>query len=182
MRGKIKDLVITRSGEQLLTISTKQDITSLCDELKDKEIDFELKKHNAKRSLDANAYCWVLCGKLAEALAKENPRITKEAVYRRTIQQVGIYQDVEINAEAIKTLSVAWGKQGTGWFIETVDKAKNDKKSVVRLYYGSSCYNTAQMSRIIDYLVEDCRDLGIPTETPEEIAKMKSLWKSEPIK
>lgn len=154
----------------------------MCDELKDKEIDFEIKKHSEKRSLDANAYCWVLCGKLAEALSKDDPRATKEIVYRRAIQQVGIYQDVEINIEAVKTLSVAWGKQGRGWFIEQVDAAKNGKKSVVRLYYGSSCYTVAQMSRLIDFLVEDCRDLGIPTETPEEIAKMKSLWKSEPIK
>ena len=44
------------------------------------------------------------------------------------------------------------------------------------LYYGSSCYYTKQMSRLIDLVVEDCKEQGIDTATPEEIALLKEEW------
>lgn len=35
---------------------------------KDRLYDLEIKEHRAKRSLDANAYCWVLINKIADVL------------------------------------------------------------------------------------------------------------------
>jgi hypothetical protein len=32
------------------------------------------------------------------------------------------------------------------------------------------------MSRLLDLIIQDCKQLGIPTETPDEIARLKSLW------
>lgn len=69
---------------------------------------------------------------------------------------------------------------GTGWITEQVDFSQNGKFVTIRCYYGSSQYNTKQMSRLIDNLVQDCISLGIPTETPEQIEKIKSLWANAP--
>ena len=44
----------------------------------------ELKEYRKKRSLDANAYCWVLIGQLAAKL-----RITPLEVYREAIRAIG---------------------------------------------------------------------------------------------
>lgn len=44
------------------------------------------------------------------------------------------------------------------------------------MYYGSSCYDTKQMSSLIDHLVQDCKALGIETLTPQELARMKEEW------
>lgn len=44
------------------------------------------------------------------------------------------------------------------------------------LYYGSSTYDTAQMSRLINIIVEECKAQGIETRTPDEISKLVSLW------
>jgi hypothetical protein len=56
-------------------------------------------------------------------------------------------------------------------------QSKIDGCTNVILYYGSSVYDTKQMSLLLENLIQDCKALGIQTETPEMIAKMKSLWK-----
>ena len=49
----------------------------------------------------------------------------------------------------------------------------------VTLYYGSSTYDTEQMSRLIDNVVQDCKALDIETETPERLAMMMEAWGNE---
>ena len=51
---------------------------------KDRLYDLEIKEHRKKRSLDANAYAWVLINKIADAL-----RITPKEIYRQAIQNIG---------------------------------------------------------------------------------------------
>lgn len=183
MIGRLKDLAFSRSGEQIVSITVKSDISELFDELKDADIDFEIKKHRERRSLDANSYCWVLCGKIADKLADDDVKNTKEGVYRAAIREIGVYKDFpNMSPDDAKTIRTAWGMLGTGWVTEQVDYSHDGKFVTIRCYYGSSTYNTKQMSRLIDNLVQDCETLGIPTETPEQIEKIKSLWANAPKK
>ena len=130
-----------------------------------------IKEHRKKRSLNANAYAWELMGRLAESQG-----IEKEEVYRHHIRAVGVFRQVEINEAAEETLIHSWGLHGTGWIAERVDYTQREGFVLVNLYYGSSTYNTKQMSRLIDNIVQDCEAVGIPTKTPNEIARLKSLW------
>ena len=68
MRGELVDLSIGLDGRQRITISTKEDLRGLWDELHGGEVRVEIKKWHDRRSLTANAYAWVLIDKLAEAL------------------------------------------------------------------------------------------------------------------
>lgn len=52
----------------LLTPSPQQ-AKNFCGNMGDRLYDADLKEHREKRSLDANAYCWVLIGKLNRALS-----------------------------------------------------------------------------------------------------------------
>lgn len=133
--------------------------------------DCEIKEHREKRSLDANAYCWVLLDKLADAI-----RSTKEELYLKKVREVGPYKDFSLTEDEAKTFRVAWEKLGTGWPTEIVDYSRSGDRRVVRAYYGSSQYNTKQMSRLIDSIVQDCKDLGIETLPPEKLAAMKEEW------
>lgn len=181
MIGRLKDLAFSRSGERIVSITVKSDISELFDELKDADIDFEIKKHRERRSLDANSYCWVLCGKIADKLADDDVKNTQEGVYRAAIREIGVYKDFpNMSPDDAKTIRTAWGMLGTGWVTEQVDYSHDGKFVTIRCYYGSSTYNTKQMSRLIDNLVQDCEALGIPTETPEEIEKIKLLWATCP--
>ena len=44
------------------------------------------------------------------------------------------------------------------------------------MWYGSSTYDTLQMSRLIDAIAEDCREAGIETMTPQQLDALKSRW------
>lgn len=136
-----------------------------------KVYDIEIKPHREKRSLDANAYCWVLCEKLAQVIG-----LTKEQVYRQHIKDVGVFRPVEINESAVETLCKSWALHGIGWLTERVDHGAKDGFVLVNLYYGSSAYNTKQMARLIDNLVEDCKACGVETLPPEKLEAMKEAW------
>ena len=132
----------------------------------------EFREYHKTRSLDANAYAWVLMEKLAQAVGS-----TKEEIYKEAIKNVGVWRDFHnLSAEDAKTLSVAWGLIGTGWVTEQVDYEPDGEHVVMRAYYGSSKYNKKQMARLIDNIVQDCKSVGIETGTPEQLARMKEEW------
>lgn len=137
---------------------------------RDKEYDVEIKKHRQKRSLDANGYMWALADKIADSVHS-----TKEEVYRKAIREVGVFTDVAVTDGAVEELERSWNSNGIGWVSERFDsKLQGCKK--VRLYTGSSQYNSKEMSRLIDYIVEEAKGLAIETMTPDEIAELKSKW------
>lgn len=136
----------------------------------DEEYDLTVKKYREKRSLNANSYMWVLLDKLAAKL-----RADREELYLRYVKHYGIWCDVTLMANKAKTIMTGWERQGLGWKTEVM--AATDKAVDVRLYYGTSVYNKKQMKRVIDAVVEDCKDMGIETRTPEKIAAMIAAWK-----
>lgn len=131
----------------------------------------QLKEYRAKRSLDANAYCWVLIGKLAE---KTN--VEKSEIYRMYIKEIGgNYEAVCVQEKAADALEKHWTANGLGWQVECID-SKLDGCVTMLMYYGSSQYDTAQMSRLIELIVQDCKPLGIETMTPREREEMLARW------
>lgn len=132
-------------------------------------IDIELKKHRNKRSLSANAYAWVLIDKLAEKTG-----ILKEMIYRDIIRNVGgNTTTVKVASDAADKLLTEWTRNGIGWFGEEVSR-RNDFAEIT-LYYGSSTFDTKQMSRLIELVIQECNQENISTETLERIAYMEGL-------
>ena len=139
---------------------------------KDMLYDLEVKEHRKKRSMDANAYCWVLINKIADAL-----RITPKEIYRQAIQNVGgNYEVIPIKAEAADHFKQVWEAQGLGWPCVDMGKSKLDGYRNLRAYYGSSTYDTKQMSQLIDNLVQDCKALDIETLTPDKLSLLMEDW------
>ena len=136
----------------------------------DKEKIYEIKEHKKKRSLNANAYCWVLMGKIADVIGS-----TKEEVYRDYIKHKGIFRLITMNEEAVDTFIKVWQEKGLGW---VCDKSESKYKGMVDViaYYGTSSYNTKQMTHFIDYVVEEAKALGIETLTPDEIEGLIQAW------
>lgn len=183
LTGKIKEVYADfQKGKAVLNLSIneKQSALNCYDELHlEEKVSITIDKYREKRSLNANNYLWLLCTKIAEERSKEGVKVTKEDVYREEIKESGIWQDDEIEPEKVKWRCAAWEKLGTGWITERVDFTADGNKEIIRFYYGSSQYNTKQLSRVIDNLVQDCKALGIETKTPSQIAEMLSLWEQE---
>ena len=132
---------------------------------------YEIVQKRKRRSLDANAYFFVLADKLAESL-----NIPKTEIYRNYIKEIGgVSEVVCVKNEAVEKLRNGWEHNGLGWQTDTMPSKIEGCTNVV-LYYGSSTYDTEQMSRLINHVVEDCKVQGIETKTPDEIANMLSLW------
>lgn len=138
---------------------------------KDCRYEAEIKKHYEKRSNDANKYCWHLLGELAIAVKSD-----KDELYLQKVREFGPYKDFTLTEDEAKTFRVAWEKLGTGWPTEQVDFTPDGQRLVIRAYYGSSTYNTKQMSRLIDNIVQDCRAVGIETLPPDKLAGMMEEW------
>lgn len=135
------------------------------------KIAVKIDKWRAKRSLDANAYCWVLMTKLAERL-----NTTKEEIYRNAIKDIGGNSEVVcVQSKAVEKLCAGWLKNGIGWQTD-IFPSKIDGCTNVILYYGSSTYDTKQMTALIESIIEDCKAYGIQTKTPAEIAALIDLW------
>ena len=177
LTGRISNIALSyATGKPLLTLEVnedKQTLVQIYDELNGcDKLSVKIGKFRKKRSLDANAYCWVLIGRLAEKL-----NIPKTDIYRSAIREIGGNSDtVCIQDKAVQSLRDGWQRNGLGWFTETMP-SKLDGCTNVVLYYGSSTYDTAQMSRLINNIVEECRLQGIETRSQEELDSLLNAWR-----
>lgn len=162
-----------QSGKPLLTfeMEDRQNALVAAENLFGDKLSIKVGKWRNKRSLDANAYCWVLISRLAEKL-----KIPKTEIYRNAIRDIGGNSDmVCIQSKAVDALRSGWERNGLGWLTETSPSKLPGCTNVV-LYYGSSTYDTAQMSRLIGNIQEECRLQGIETKSAEEVQSLLKQW------
>lgn len=172
MKARIADFSMTFAGKQRLTFELDGDFRQQLDELKDSDVELTVKRFRQKRSLDANAYAWVIIDKIAQRM-----RMTKVDVYRDHIRHIGgVSETVCVQDRAVDKLCEAWSKNGIGWQTETFP-SKIPGCTNVTLYYGSSTYDTAQMSALIDALVQSCKALGIETMPEEQLQSLMEAYK-----
>lgn len=133
--------------------------------------DVEIKQHRERRSNDANRYMWALLDKLSDVL-----HTTKDELYLQKVRECGVYKDFHLTEDEYRTFKVAWENMGTGWPTEQVDYTQDGERLVIRAYYGSSRYNTKQMSRLLDSVVEDCKEQDIETLSERELSLLKEEW------
>ncbi len=125
----------------------------------------------ARRSADANALYWLLNGRLAEAL-----RTDPNELYRHHIREFGNYDMLCMETGFVPSFAQHWCSNHTGRMIDT-RKSKLSGCTTVLAYYGSSDFDNAQMSRLIDNCIEDCKAVGVETVSPEEVARLKEEWR-----
>ena len=172
MRARIADFSMTFAGKQRLTFELDGDFREQYDTLKDGDVELTVKRFRQKRSLDSNALAWVLIDKIAQRM-----RMSKVDVYRDHIRHIGgVSETVCVQDRAVDKLTDAWSKNGIGWQTETFP-SKIPGCTNVTLYYGSSTYDTAQMSALIDALVQSCKALGIETMPEEQLQSLMEAYK-----
>ena len=156
----------TKKPQLTLEINERNDFEAIVDELKEKDkLSIEVKEYREKRSLNANAYAWKLIGEIADAT-----RSSKEEVYLEMLKRYG-------QSELVSVLAHIPISQYIKYCEEAGESRLNGKLfKHYRVYKGSSEFDTREMSILIDGIVSEAKDLGIQTETPNQIAEMKSRW------
>ena len=168
-------VMISLDGQVEYIITSKDLPKAEIDELiqftaNSKELSVEIKPYRARRSLDANSYCWVLCQKLSEKL-----NCTKEDIYKEAIRKAGQFDFIAVTISATEQFLKAWSNKGLGWYAEALESKIGGCKKIM-VYYGSSVYNSKEMAHLIDYIVSECKEQGIETMTPQELAVLKNEW------
>lgn len=77
--------------------------------------------------------------------------------------------------DAVKRFIDVWNAKGEGWQAELLE-AEYQGLSCVKAYYGSSTYNTDEMSRLIDWAIDAAEEQGIETLTPDQKSLMLKEW------
>lgn len=168
-RGKFNDLTRNYKGEWVLsfTLSDSPKPASI-EELKELDLDIEAKKHREKRSLDANAYAWTLMQKLAEATGTD-----KGSIYMKMLQEYSRkFTHLIVKPDAVEAF-----KQMFRTCVDLGEVTVNGKTGhQLQAYYGSSTFDSKEMSVFINGIVYECKELGIETLTPAELERMKAQW------
>lgn len=174
MRGRLVDMSIGMNRKYRVTVELDIDYREQFDQLREHELDIEIKRHRERRSRDANAFCWALCAMIGNAMY---PPVPKEDVYRRAIREVGEYEPLPLKEEAVSTFQERWQGKGTGWFAEVIDDSKLPGYKLVFAYYGSSTYDTKVMSRLIDHLIDETEQMGLTIPlSRKEVDRLKETW------
>ena len=177
MRIKAQSIrvLMTLDGKTEYILTSQDRPTPELNDLADKELSVEIKPYRKRRSLDANAYCWVLCQKIAEKIGG-----TKEDIYKEAIRKAGQFDFIAVTDSAADQFLKAWQSKGLGWYAEALEsKIEGCKKIMV--YYGSSVYDSKEMAHLIEYIISECKELGIETMTPTEISRMMNEWGQENV-
>lgn len=182
-KGTLKGVSMDwKSGKFLVTFEADQDVSHQLDSIQGKILRITAKKWREKRSLDANAYYWVLITKLAEVLHISNSRchniILRKYGQPMIIDGAGAYIRIPdtCKAEEIALEASEYHIRPTSEVVSGNDGV--DYRTYVMIK-GSSQYDTAEMSRLIDGLVEECKAVEIETLPPDELEKMMAAYEQK---
>ena len=99
-----------------------------------------------------------------------------QEIYKKLIPDIGGNSEIVcVQEQAADRLVKLWNRNGIGWVTESFPSKIPGCINVI-LYSGSSSYDSAQMSRLVDLVVQECKQLDIETATPDELATMKARW------
>lgn len=144
----------------------------------DKTFELIIREYKEKRSLRANNYSWVLTDKLAEKMLVAGVKLSKEEMHAEMIFRYG-QPEISDGQTVIFTVKSGVNVAEYYKYAKEIESGEINGKeySAWRIYRGSSTYDKQEMTLFIKGIVAECREQGIETETPDEIARMISLMK-----
>ena len=160
---------VTIKNEKDLSMALLK-VAGLTSSLSNKAYDITIKEHKEKRSKNANDYSWVLQDKIAKAL-----NVSVDELHRWLVLEYGVLETITIKEQAFES-----AKRMFDYYKVLGDGELNGNKYIhVRAGIGTHLYNTSEMAKFIDGVVQEAQNLGIDTKTPQELEELKSLWGTE---
>ena len=173
MRGRLRDLTFGPKGEQHITVTVQTDFRDDFDKLKDKDIRVEIKVWREPRSEDANAYFHVLVNKIAEAQGLGDDEVKRSLV----VEYGALARDDDgqlIGAMLPAGADIDQFYPYTRMY-KTMELEGREYECYL-FYKRTHTLDTKEMARLIDGTIYVARELGIDTDTPEQIARYKEGW------
>lgn len=173
MRGRLVDLTIGLNRKQRVTVEIDRDFREDYDRLKDAELDVEIKKHRNHRSLSANAYFHVLVSKIAAERGG-----SEEAAKSWLVCEYGTLAKDEDGLTVGFKLPASVDVSTIYPYVKCFDTREEGGKSFkcYLVYKQTHLMDSGEMARLIDGAVDEAKEMGIETDTPEQIARYKEEW------
>lgn len=177
-KGELKDIIRTIDNGVILTIGTSANNLPL-EELSllktaKNGIKIDVSKWREKRSLNANAYLWKLLDEIACKVES-----SKEELYKHFVRDYGVFEILPIKKLAVNEFIRRWQDKGLGWVCVIDRDSKIPNYVNVFAYFGTSTYNTEEMSRLLNAVVEQAKELGIQTLEDVEMQKLLEIYEND---
>lgn len=174
-KGDFEDCELVKGGsQQNVILKVRNKDFKLYDKLKEmnneKGLRITIEKWREKRSLDANSYAWYLQNEIAKVL-----NAPLDEIHKKMVLNYGVIEFYSILKQAVESAVRVFD------YYEIKGEGVVNGKTFVHIKtgIGTHKYDTAEMSRFIDGVVQEAKELGIETRTLDEIANLKSLWGKE---
>ena len=170
--GKVQNVLRDWLTGQIQITFTVNELSAINEIVKIKDcekLSIKAVKYKERRSLDANAYMWVLLQKMAEVLHQD-----KWNIYLEMLGRYGVFTHIIVKPKVVEKVKEEWRTVK-----ELGEVCVNGTTGIqLQCYFGSSTYNTKEMAVLIDGVVSEAKEMGIETLPPEEIERMKAAWNS----
>lgn len=173
MKGRLIDLSVGMNRKQRITLEVDQDVRGLYDKLAGADLSIEIKKYREKRSLSANAYFHVLVNKIAAETGESD-----DAVKSRLVLDYGIVDKDDDGKMVGFKLPQAVDATKYWPYVKYVETREENGKlfNCYLVYKHTSDMDSKEMARLIDGAISEAQELGIETDTPEQLARFKEEW------
>ena len=169
-------MTIGLNRKQRITVEVDGDFRDKFDKLKESDLSVEIKKYRELRSKTANSYFHVLVNKIAEEQC-----LGEEEVKARLVCEYGAFakdgDGVKVGFKLPASVNINTIYPYTKCFDTRIEGGVTFNCYLV--YRRTRYMDTKEMYRLIDGARYEAIDLGIEVETPEELARQKSLWEME---
>jgi hypothetical protein len=157
-----EEIILTTKGR------VEQEVAELQEIIKQgKELSVEIKQYRNKRSLDANAYMWLLLGKMAAVL-----HTTKDELYLQMLDRYGVYTHIIVKPSVVDKVKQEWRTVR-----ELGEVTVNGQKGVqLQCFFGSSTYDSKEFSILLDGVISECKEIGIEVISEEEKQLLIKEW------
>ena len=136
----------------------------------EQKLSIEAVKYRKKRSLSANALLWACLGELATVL-----RTDKWEVYLLMLKRYGKFTYICVKPNVVEAVKAQWRE------CEEVGKISLNGQDAVQLicYFGSSTYNTQEMSVLLDGVISEMKEIGLQPPMSSEMKRALEEWDAE---
>ena len=163
-QGKIESITKPiRGGGYLVTVR----IDALPEGLEDKLLDVTLKVHREKRSKDANALLWACIGDIAR-----ETEVDKWDVYLNLLRRYGKFTYIVVKPDAAEAVRKQWRESE---IIGEID-IHGTKGVQMLCYYGSSTYDTKEMSALLNGTISEMETLNLQRPASSDLRRAMEEW------
>lgn len=182
LSGKLAySLSFTASGKPIVALEMNEydNAIKMVDDLHDEVLSIKIGKKKTGRSLDANSYYWLLINRLAKKL-----NISNNYCHNLMLRRYGVLE--EMDGQVVYWVipdteeSTQKADESETYHLKPTSDVREGKDGIMRRTYlllkGSHEYTRQEFSRLVNGLVDECKQMGIPTMRQEDIDSLLSHW------